>query len=199
MPARIAIVYHSGFGHTEIIAEAVKRGAENAGGEVSYIKIPPDGKISEDDWNALNDAHAIVFGSPTYMGSASGPFKMFQDATSGTWMKLGWKDKLAGGFTNSHGFSGDKLQTLNQFVILAAQHGMIWVSLGLPGIFEQNEEKFHSGHPEAVNRIGAYIGVMAQSENAPTDKTPPSGDIKTAELYGARMVEAANRWFNLEG
>mgnify|MGYP006307601681 CR=1 FL=1 len=197
MPARIAIVYHSGFGHTEVIAKSVKEGAEEAGAIVTFIKIPEDGKIGEHEWEALGEAHAIIFGSPTYMGSASAPFKIFQDATSGPWMKMEWKDKLAGGFTNSHGFSGDKLQTLVQFAILAAQHGMIWVSLGLPGVFVENEEEYHLSRPDEINRIGAYMGVMAQSENAPVDRTPPPGDIKTAGLYGKRMVEAVNRWNTL--
>jgi multimeric flavodoxin WrbA len=194
MPAKIAIAYHSGFGHTEIIARAVKEGAEEAGAVVTFIKIPEDGKIGEPEWQALGEAHAIIFGSPTYMGSASAPFKTFQDATSKQWMNMEWKDKLAGGFTNSHGFSGDKLQTLMQFAILAAQHGMIWVSLGQPGVFVENEKEYHRSQPDAANRIGAFMGVMAQSENAPVDRTPPPGDIKTAKLYGRRMAEAVNRW-----
>ena len=52
-------------------------------------------------------ADAIVFGAPTYMGGASAPMKAFIDATSKPWYARAWKNKLAGGFTNSGGYSGD--------------------------------------------------------------------------------------------
>ena len=93
-------------------------------------------KVEEIDrhWADLEKADAIIFGSPTYMGSASAPFKAFMDASSKVWAAQGWKDKIAAGFTNSASQSGDKLATLQQLAIFAAQHGMMWVGLGLlPG------------------------------------------------------------------
>lgn len=189
---KVAVVYHSGYGHTSVIAEAVVRGAREAGAEVTSIKVGADGSITESEWTALDQADAIVFGAPTYMGSLSGPFKMFMDATSKAWFTQKWKDKIAGGFTNSMSMSGDKLNSLVQLVILAAQQGMIWISQG-----EQNGSSgkdTQSGDPGSINRIGSYLGVMAQSDNAPPDQSPSAGDIKTAELYGKRMVYAAGRW-----
>jgi NAD(P)H dehydrogenase (quinone) len=187
----ITVVYHSGYGHTAVVAESVAKGAKNAGAETSLIKVGPDGSVSEADWERLDAADAIVFGAPTYMGSASGPFKVFMDATSRAWFSQKWKDKLAGGFTVSHSLSGDKLATLQQFSVLAAQHGMIWVSTGmLPG----ESETPHQRAPETINRIGSSLGVMAQAENSAPDQTPPSGDLKTAELYGERIAVAAQRW-----
>ncbi|WP_031191886.1 flavodoxin family protein, partial [Streptomyces peucetius] len=74
----------------------------------------------------LDAADAIVFGSPTYMGTASGAFHVFAEATSKRWATRAWQDKLAAGFTNSGSKSGDKLHTLQFFTVLAAQHGMHW-------------------------------------------------------------------------
>lgn len=189
--ANIVVVYHSGYGHTAVVAESVAKGAKNAGASTNLIKVGPEGSISEADWGSLDAADAIIFGAPTYMGSASGPFKVFMDATSKAWFSQKWKDKLAGGFTVSHSLSGDKLATLQQFAVLAAQHGMIWVSTGmLPG----ESDTPHQRSPETINRIGSSLGVMAQAENAAPDQTPPSGDLKTAELYGERLAAAAKRW-----
>lgn len=189
--SKVAVVYHSGYGHTTVVAESVAKGAEKAGAQTSLIKVAADGAISEADWTSLDAADAIIFGAPTYMGSASGPFKVFMDATSKAWFAQKWKDKLAGGFTVSHSLSGDKLATLQQFSVLAAQHGMIWVSTGmLPG----ESETPHHRAPETINRIGSSLGVMAQAENSAPDQTPPSGDLKTAELYGERVAAAAKRW-----
>ncbi|MDB5491186.1 MAG: NADPH-dependent reductase [Micavibrio sp.] len=185
-----AIVYHSGYGHTEVLAQAVERGAAKAG-KTALIKISPEGKITDAEWETLNAADAIIFGAPTYMGSASGPFKMFADASSGAWFKGAWKDKIAGGFTNSYSLSGDKLATLQQMSILAAQHGMLWVSTGLPAA--QKKDADHNRDENDLNRLGRFLGVMAQSENAGPEITPPQGDQKTGEHYGERIATFAGK------
>ena len=102
----------------------------------------------------------------------------------------GWKDKLAAGFTNSSSQSGDKLNTLIQLSVFAAQHGMNWVSLGLlPG------NNSSQGSPEDLNRIGSYLGAMAQSNaDEGAEVTPPQADRATAEVLGARVAAAARRW-----
>jgi len=180
--SKVVIAFHSGYGHTKVIADAVARGAgEIAGTSVRVIDVST---IDETGWAALGEADAIVFGAPTYMGGPSAPFKTFADASSKAWFTQAWKDKIAGGFTCSLSMSGDKYATLMSMVTLAMQHGMVWVSLGqmpasTPGAADQ------------VNRIGSYMGVMAQADNLPPDQSPPQGDIETGHLYGRRIAEFA--------
>ncbi|MEZ5525808.1 MAG: flavodoxin family protein [Pseudomonadales bacterium] len=183
----VAIAYHSGYGHTEVLANAVAAGVENAGAVALTV---PVADLETLDWDALNRADAIIFGSPTYMGSVSGPFKTFMDASSRIWYEGGWKDKLAAGFTNSSSQSGDKLNSLIQLSIFAAQHGMNWVSLGLmPG------NNSSQGSSQDLNRIGSYLGAMAQSNaDEGAEVTPPRSDRDTAEALGARVAAAARRW-----
>ncbi len=188
--SKVAVVYHSGFGHTAVLAEKVAQGARDAGADAELLPI--EGLNA--DFAAIvaraGEADAIVFGAPTYMGGPSAPFKAFADASAGAWFSRAWADKLAAGFTVSHSFSGDKLSTLQYFVDLAAQHGMNWISLGLlPGPHAQDDAA-----PGAVNRLGSYLGVMAQADNAGPDVTPPEGDRETARLLGVRVAEAAQRW-----
>ena len=71
------VVYHSGYGHTQRMAEAIA------------------------------------------------------DTSSKAWFTNKWQDKVFGGFTNSASLNGDKLNTLQYFVLLAGQHGGLWVSLGI--------------------------------------------------------------------
>jgi 3-oxoacyl-[acyl-carrier protein] reductase len=59
----------------------------------------------------------------TYMGSVSAKMKGFMEATSKHWLELKWRDKVAGGFTNSAAQSGDKLDTVIDLVIFAMPHG----------------------------------------------------------------------------
>jgi multimeric flavodoxin WrbA len=184
--ARVAVVYHSGYGHTKIQAEAVARGAESvAGTQVALIPVDQvEARAAE-----LEAADAIVFGAPTYMGSVSAPFKAFMDWSSKAWFARAWKNKLAAGFTNSGSQSGDKLNTLVQLAVFAAQHGMIWVGLDLlPG---NNNSK---GSVEDLNRLGSFLGAMAQSNvDQGPDQAPIESDRKTAEYLGKRVAEFAQR------
>ena len=123
---KVVVVFHSGYGHTQRMAQAVAQGAD-----AELLAIDADGNLAAGGWETLAAADAIIFGSPTYMANVSWQFKKFADASSKPWYGQAWKDKLAAGFTNSSGLNGDKLSTLNSLFALAMQHSMIWVSQGL--------------------------------------------------------------------
>ena len=130
---KVVIAYHSGYGHTRRLADAVREGAASL--PVVAVQSLEVDKLDEKGWDALAAADAIVFGAPTDMGGASGAFKMLADATAKVWASLGWKDK--------------------------------------------------------VNRLGGWIGVMAQADNLPPEQSPPAGDLESARLYGRRIAEQA--------
>jgi NAD(P)H dehydrogenase (quinone) len=188
---RIAIVYHSGYGHTRKQAEAVLNGAGAVQGvEARLLAVADLSDPESEAWSTLDRADAIVLGAPTYMGGPSAAFKGFLDATSGRWAEQRWKDKLAAGFTNSAGMNGDKLATLQQLSLFAMQHGMVWIGLGLlPG------NHTSTGSPDDLNRLAGFLGAMAQSNaDAPAELAPPRADRATAEHLGRRVAEAAQRW-----
>lgn len=185
---RVAVVYHSGFGHTRVVAESIARGAGRVAGVEALLipvgELPPPGpgRVLGGRWTDLDAADAIVLGCPTYMGSTSAEFKRFMESSGVIWTRQGWKDKLAAGFTNAGGLSGDKINTLIDIAMFAAQHSMIWVSQGL----------FYD--KRGVNRMASWLGMMAQSDDAPPEVTPPEEDRLTAELFGERVARAAVRW-----
>lgn len=190
--AKVAVVYHSGYGHTAVLADSVIKGAEAAGAEVTRIAIDGLGA----DFAALaaqaGEADALIFGSPTYVGTVSAPMKAFMDATAGIWFHEGWKDKFAAGFTVSNSFSGDKLMTLQTLSGFAAQHGMIWISLGvLPG-----EHAHDNSAPNGVNRLGSFLGMMGQADNVAAEQSPPAGDHQTAFGLGERVARLTQRFVN---
>lgn len=182
--ASIAVVYHSGSGRTKLVAEHVHKGMQSVG-DIQADLFTVDDAI--EDMGRLDSYDAIVFGCPTYMGSVSADFKRFMDASSRAWMEQRWKDKIAAGFTNSGGLSGDKLNTLNSLVVFAGQHSMIWVSQGIM-VGEKNE------NGEALNRISGWTGLMTQTD--PQAPSPPKADLDTAERFGNRVAEATVRWTN---
>lgn len=177
---QISVVYHSGFGHTKVVAEQVKAGAESVPDTQAHL-IPVD--EIDAHWADLEASDAIVFGSPTYMGNVSAPFKAFMDASSKPWMEQRWKDKLAAGFTISGSPSGDKLNTLQSLMIFAMQHGMVWVG---------NAEMPYN--EEGINRLGSFMGVMAQAGQVAPDVEPNAADRKSAERLGQRIANATQRW-----
>ena len=181
--ARIAIAYHSGYGHTRRQAEAVKAGVEEVDGIKALLVNVED---AERHWLDFQAADAIVFGTPTYVGAASAAFKTFQEATSRAVMAKGylWKDKIAAGFTNSGTMSGDKLATLVQLALFAAQHGMHWVGLDLPP-----GNCSAKGSEDDLNRLGFWLGAGAQSNtDASPDIAPPESDLATARHLGHRVA-----------
>ena len=182
MSTKIAVVFHSGYGHTKKMAEAVAAGAA-----ATLVLIDAEGSIGDDGWALLAAADAIVFGSPTYMGSVSWQFKKFADASSKQWFTQQWKNKLAAGFTNSASMNGDKLSTLHYLFTLSMQHSMVWVGTGM---MPSNAK---AAQRNDVNYLGSYAGAMAQSpSDAGVDEVLP-GDLETAKLFGARVAEVAAR------
>jgi multimeric flavodoxin WrbA len=182
----VAIVYHSGYGHTQAIAEAVATGAREVSGIQTILVPTSEAEAREAE---LDAADAIVFGSPTYMGGVSADFAKFKDWTSKKWMARSWQDKLAAGFTVSASWGGDKQNTIYQLLTLAQQHGMVWVGLGLaPG---NNHSK---GSSDDLNRTGASLGVMAQANADQGNEGIGASEFRTAQALGKRVAEAARRW-----
>ncbi len=181
--AKVAVVFHSGYGHTLRMAQAV---AEGAGAEL--LAIDAEGNLPDGAWDTLNAADAVIMGSPTYMGSVSWQFKKFADASSKPWFSQAWKDKVFAGFTNSATMNGDKLSTLHYLFTLAMQHGGVWVGTA---IMPSNSK---AAVRNDINYVGSFSGAMAQS---PSDSSPAEmvqGDLDTAKLFGKRVAETAAKF-----
>ncbi len=189
--AKLAVVTHSGYGHTQVLAEAIVAGASKVQGvEVVSINAADITSPDAQALTILDGCDGMILGSPTYMGSASAVFKGFMEASSGRWMEQRWANKLAAGFTNSGSMSGDKESTLHQLVTFAMQHSMVWVGLGqMPG------NNHSQGSVNDLNRIGASLGLMAQANvDEGPDTAPIASDRETAQLFGERVATTLVRW-----
>jgi len=178
--AQVVVVFHSGYGHTQRMAQSVADGAN-----AELLAIDADGNLPEGGWELLNAADAIIMGSPTYMGSVSWQFKKFADASSKPWFSQQWKDKVFAGFTNSATMNGDKLSTLHYLFTLAMQHSGIWVGTGL---MPSNSK---AAQRNDVNYVGSFAGAMAQSPSDAGANEMLPGDLETARLFGQRVAAIA--------
>lgn len=181
--ATLCVVHHSITGTTSRLAESVLEGLSDVAGCTSELLIIEGADIvngrykNESVLNALDTCDAMIFGCPTFMGGASAQFKAFADASSDRWENQRWEGKLCAGFTVGSSPSGDQLATLQYFTVLAAQHGMLWVGINIPGGYD----------PEGRNRLGAQLGLVSQS----TGTHVPDIDLVTARYLGGRVARKA--------
>jgi NAD(P)H dehydrogenase (quinone) len=178
----VAIVYHSAYGHTRRVVEAIARGVESTEGAVAQLLKAEE---APDHWDALDAADAIIFGGPTYAGSLSAPMKAFMDASSPVVaVEKRWIGKIADGFTNAGSRGGDKQNSLIQLMSFAAQHHMIWVGLGLG--YGNNR---HNTNDDILNRDTYSLGLATQSNIDQGEEAPPASGLRTAEFYGRRIAD----------
>ena len=180
--SKITVVYHSGYGHTQRVAEHVAAGAT-----AELLAIDAEGNLPEGGWEKLDAADAIIFGTPTYMGGPSWQFKKFADASSKSWFTRAWQDKVFGAFTNSASPVGDKGATMIQLQTLASQHGGIWVSLGM--LPSNTKAATHNDS----NHLGGSVGLLVRSPSDASVDEIPQGDLDTAKAYGVRVAEVSRK------
>ena len=183
----VVVLFHSAYGHTQRMAQAVEQGAREVA-ETQLIAIDANGEITPQDWQTLGAAAAIIMGTPTYMNMVSWQFKKWADASSKAWMAEAWKDKIFAGFTSSASMTGGKEATLNYLVALAMQHGMIWVSQGLMPANTKAAQR------NDVNYLVSYSGAIAQSPSDASAGDMLPGDLETARLFGERVAAITARF-----
>ncbi len=180
---KIALIYFSQSDQTHALASQIKKGILETAPSCQLLTHRIQGcEIIEGRFQnptLLNDikfVDAIIFGSPTYMGSVSAQFKAFADASSGIWCEQQWADKIAAGFTCGSAYNGHQSETLSYMMTLANQHGMLW--LGLDSAQGYNADN--------INRLGCQHGVTATPND---DGTPNVSDLKSATYLGHRVAK----------
>ncbi len=176
---KVAIIFFSATGTTAQLAKAVQAGAAEIA-DAALCRIKPEdimgGRFVNEKLLQLADAaDALAFGSPTYMGGPAAQFKAFADATGDRWAARAWANKIAGGFTTGSCANGDQGHTLAYFAVLAAQHGMLWRSLDIPGGLD----------PADRNRLGSSIGLATHAAGGVLN----TSDLATAHHLGRRLAD----------
>jgi NAD(P)H dehydrogenase (quinone) len=192
---RIAVVYHTGSEHTGMLAQAIHRGAARAT-QTDLCRITASQMDAKGRWHdtailqTIHEADGVVFGCPTLMGMVSTPFKAFMEGAFSDWAVQKWKDKFAGGFTNSASLNGDKTNTQIQLLVFAAQMGMMWVPMG-----DHPGANWSGGSNADFNRLGSFLGPMSQAiTDVPLAESMVASDLLTGERYGERFANIVRHW-----
>ena len=102
--------------------------------------------------------------------------------------RFGWKDKVAAGFTNWGSRSGDKLATLIQLALFAAQHHMHWVNLALPPANHAS-----NGSEDELNRLGFWLGAAALARKVVRHGRPCRGHPRLCPAQCRQDVDARDK------
>ena len=113
----------------------------------------------------LEEADAIIFGTPTRFGNMCGQMRQFLDATGQLWARGALVGKVGSVFTSSNTQHGGQESTLLSFHITLLHHGMIIV--GLPYTFkgQMASGEITGGSPYGASTITGGDGSRFPSAN----------------------------------
>lgn len=186
-----SVIYYSATGHVHALAQAVAEGAEKAGSDVRLRRVgelAPDRAIAANEaWAAhaaatadvpvaeiadLEDADAVLFGTPTRYGMVASQLKQFIDSTGRSWQAGALQDKVYGAFVSTATAHGGHESTLLSLYTVFAHWGGVIVP---PGYTDPIQ--FALGNP---------YGTSSGSEELPDEVA-----LDAARYQGRRAAEAA--------
>lgn len=180
---KVAVVYFSTYGHTKVLADAIKRGVVDSGLAltVDFLQVPET--LSEDALLALhappkaNDVtvatpellceyDAFLFGVPTRFGNMPAQWIDFWGKTSALWLQGALLGKPAAFFVSTGTPHGGQESTIKNSLSILVHHGMTYVPLGFANLFAElgNMDEIHGASAWGA---GAYAG--ADGSRQPTD------------------------------
>ena len=125
---KILVVYDSKGGNTQKMAQAIAKGAEDAGAQV-LLKLAEKATMED-----LQSSDGIIMGSPTYFGQMSSKLKHLIDDSITLHMRM--TGKVGAAFTSSGGTASGAETTLLSILQAMLIHGMI---------VQGNSENWHYG------------------------------------------------------
>jgi flavodoxin len=184
----IAIAYHSGFGHTAVLADAVAAGAREAGAHVAVIAVDT---MTDDEWGILDGADAIVFGCATYMGNVSAGFQTFAEQTGRRCMNGTWRDKVAAGSASKTRYAGkNRFLSIEQCLRRAGigRQDLVYPEYPVADLASNREYEDDVG-------VGPLVGVRLRLLNLHTVAHPKLLDSDRRALRrGRRDHRCPRRW-----
>jgi len=195
---KIAIVYYSTYGHIATMAEAVAKGAKEAGGDVKIFQIaetlpkevlekmhaPPKKDHPIIDPHELEHFDAIIFGVPTRFGAAASQVKGLWDATGALWQKGALVGKIGSVFFSTATQGGGQETTALTFYTNLVHHGMLIAPIGYsdPRLFDNTQ--VHGGSPYGAGTLSGGDG----------SRQPSALELGVAEHQGKLVTGYATKF-----
>jgi NAD(P)H dehydrogenase (quinone) len=199
---KVLVLFYSTYGHVYRMAEAIADGASQVENVEVIIKRVPE-TLSQDilektgaveaqksfshipvaSVDDLEQADAIIFGTPTRFGNMCGQMRQFLDATGGLWLAGKLIGKVGSVFVSTATQHGGQESTTLSFHTTLLHHGMVVV--GLPYAFQgqMTLDEITGGSPYGATTIAGTKGERLPSEN----------EIEAAKFQGKHVATIAKK------
>ena len=192
---KVLVLYYSGYGHVETMAEAIAEGVgEVDGAEVTVKRVPElvpeevarksgmklDQQAPIAEPNELADYDAIVFGTPTRFGNMASQMRNFLDQTGGLWMQGALIGKVGSVFASTSTQHGGQETTITSFHTTLLHQGMVIV--GVP--------YSHKGLNE-MDEISGGTPYGATTLAGDGSRVPSANELDIARFQGRHVAEIA--------
>jgi len=198
----VKVVYYSMYGHVHAMAQAVAEGVSRVEGARAELRMVPEtlprdvlekmGALEAVEMmkdvqlctvDELEEASAIIFGTPTRFGNMCGQMRQFLDATGKLWASGALIGKVGSVFTSSATQHGGQESTILSFHTTLLHQGMIVV--GLPYSFQgqMRIDEITGGSPYGASTIAGGEGQRMPSEN----------ELEAARFQGRHVAGIASR------
>ncbi len=192
---KVLVLYYSGYGHVETLAEAIAEGAgEVDGAEVTVKRVPElvpeevarksgmklDQQAPIAEPSELAHYDAIVFGTPTRFGNMASQMRNFLDQTGGLWMQGALIGKVGSVFASTASQHGGQETTITSFHTTLLHHGMVIV--GVP--------YSHKGLNE-MDEISGGTPYGATTMAGDGSRVPSANELDIARFQGRHVAEIA--------
>ena len=200
---KINVIFYSLYGHVYNMAEAIAEGArEVEGAEVGLYQVEetltpeilekmgamPSRKSFEHVPVAtvenLEEADAIIFGTPTRYGMMTAQMRTFMDSTGEIWAKGALIGKVGSVFTSSATQHGGQESTILSFHTTLLHHGMVIVGVPYSETRQTILDEITGGSPYGASTIAG---------NGPDTRHPSENELGIARFQGRHVAEITKK------
>ncbi|MEZ5827440.1 MAG: NAD(P)H:quinone oxidoreductase [Hyphomicrobiales bacterium] len=195
--ARLLVLYHSSYGHTETLAYAMAHGVRAVDSvQVAVKRVPElmpeevmraagmkvDQPAPVADPQELAEYDGIIVGTPTRFGNMTAQMRHFFDQTGPLWVAGALIGKVGSVFTSTSTGGGNETTIVSTYLTLI-HHGMIIVGLpySAPDLPDISEVK--GGSPYGAATISAPDG----------SRSPSQKELNLASFQGHHVAKITKR------
>ena len=181
---KVLVVYYSLYGHVYQLGQTIAEGASSVEGVAADLRRVPEtlpvevlekmGAVEAQKKqvhvpictvDALAEADAIVFGTPTRFGNMCGQMRQFLDSTGKLWLSDALVGKVGSVFASTNTQHGGQESTILSFYITLLHQGMVIV--GLPYAFkgQMTMDEITGCSPYGASTIAGTDGSRVPSDN----------------------------------
>jgi NAD(P)H dehydrogenase (quinone) len=197
---KILVLYHSTYGHTEIMADAVAEGARQVEGTIVDVRRVPElvpEELARASGYKLDQAapiatvdelagyDAIVVGAGTRYGTAASQMRNFLDQTGPLWARGALVGKVGAAFTSTATQHGGQETTLIGLIQTLLHHGMVVAGLPYAWQGQMRLDEVTGGSPYGASTLTGGDG----------SRLPSANELDGARWQGRYVAETAKKLF----